>query len=134
MQSEPAIVAFVNSMYDAFKRGDTYALAEFVSKDLTTMIGTDPEEYWIDHDSAYSVMRDQINATGGVIFMAGTIMASREEDIGWFADQPLLIVGDHEVECRHTGVVRREHGMWRLVQDHPSIGVPNSDVFGDLPL
>jgi len=24
-------------------------------------------------------------------------MASREEDIGWFADQPLLIIGENEI-------------------------------------
>jgi SnoaL-like domain len=31
---------------------------------------------------------------------------------------------------RMTGVLIREHGQWKVVQSHASIGVPNADIFG----
>ena len=33
---------------------------------------------------------------------------------------------------RVTGVVRHEHGRWRLIQVHTSVGLPNAELGLDL--
>jgi ketosteroid isomerase-like protein len=35
-----------------------------------------------------------------------------------------------EIPCRHTLVLHREEGEWKLVHEHVSIGVRNEELFG----
>lgn len=130
MRSAPEVVAFVHTFYDALKRGDVYAVSEFCSKEATEVIGTDPAEYWTGHPAITGAFKAQLEALGGLVFVPGDIQGYRDEDLGWFVDQPRAVVGDDELPVRLTGVVRREHGIWRLLQCHLSIGVDNVEALG----
>jgi hypothetical protein len=46
-------------------------------------------------------------------------------------DQPKFRLPDgKEIQARFTTVFHREHGEWRIVQHHVSIGVPNEEAIG----
>jgi hypothetical protein len=130
MQNAPEVEAFVHTFYDALKRGDAFGVAEFLSREATEAVGTDPAEFWTGWGSIAGAFAAQMETLGGLPLLPGKISAHREDDIGWFADRPVAIVGDRELPLRLTGVARLEHGVWRLVQCHMSLGVDNTQAIG----
>jgi hypothetical protein len=114
------------------RRGDADLVVGLLSSDRHfVLIGTDPEEWYVDRDSATRVLREQLEATGGFDIVGGDPHAYGEGDVGWVADQASIRMPDGaEVPMRVTAVARRESGNWRLVQWHASVGMTNEESFG----
>ena len=118
----------------AMDSGDIATLARHLSSaDDARAIGTDPNEWW-SGSRIHTVFREQMDAMGGRMpFRAGDPEAFVEGSVGWVADQATFALPDGDVPCRATAVLHREDGEWKLVQTHVSLGVPNEQLFSDLP-
>jgi ketosteroid isomerase-like protein len=121
--------------YDAMASGDVAFVENHFSRDAGVRgIGTDPQEWWSGPRVA-EVFKEQIEAMGGSMpLKAGDPEAYAEGSVGWVADQPTpRLPHGGELPLRFTGVLHREHGEWRFVQSHGSLGVANEESFGELP-
>jgi hypothetical protein len=132
MKRSGELETLTRQLYDAVSNGDISFFEQHLSQsESCIVIGTAPDEWWNDYGSALDAIRTQMSAVGETVkLIAGDVYAYRQDDVGWVADRPTFKLGSTEVVCRHTSVFMREHGEWRIVQHHFSIGVTNEDVFG----
>jgi ketosteroid isomerase-like protein len=129
MERSTEVEQLVRSVSDAMLRGDPGpALASVSNQPGTTMIGSDPSEWWVGHDTIVNAMQAdfEANAPGG-----GTreVEAYEEGSVAWATMRGDFVGPNQErVEFRQTIVLRREDGEWKAVQAHASIGVPNEEM------
>jgi ketosteroid isomerase-like protein len=125
------------SMRDAFammQRGDIAALLERTSTQPgVVMIGSDPEEWYVGRE-AIQRMASEAAAAGGEIPRSSMddIEGYREGDLGFATIRGTWTVGDTSVPFRLTAVVHLEDGEWKAVQNHASIGVPNTEMMNPM--
>ncbi len=102
------------------------------SHPCVVMIGSAAEEWFKGRDQIERVMRG-----GGVPDADPTEMprssldeieAYRDGDVGWATAHGTWTIGDTSVPFRMTAVLHLEDGLWRGVQNHVSIGVPNDEM------
>jgi len=130
MSDAENVKSFIERFYQQIAEADGSVLDSVLSHDDgALMIGTDPNEWWSGFETIRRVWGAQLAEMQGFKIVSGSLVASAEGDVGWFADTPKLILPDGgEAPFRITGVVRRENGDWKLVQGHASFGVPNEEV------
>ncbi len=121
----------IRRFYEAFATRDIDAVERMGSDDEGAVaIGTDPDEWWEGGRVIKAQLREQLEGAELTV-KPGNPRIGQTGDVGWFADRPAFVTPDgHEIPCRLTGILRREHGEWKLVQSHASLGVPNAQVFG----
>ena len=118
-------------LYQAMASGDYAFMERYFSVNAGVLtIGTDPNEWWADRETAMRVFRAQLEELGGFPIAAGDPQAFVEGSVGWIADQPRVTVPDAEMRLRLTGVFHREGQDWKIVQWHISMGVPNEQALG----
>jgi hypothetical protein len=72
-----------------------------------------------------------VTAAGTVTITPGEVLAHQQGSVGWLADRPTFTFADGSAfRVRFTAVARLEQGVWKLVQSHTSVGVPNEDLVG----
>jgi adenylate cyclase len=133
MQRSPEIESRTREYYDALSRADAEAVAGFfTSRDGVTLIGTDPEEWWVGHSTIAKIWEAQLGEVGGIGVEGAEPMGYARGDVGWMADRPTLVLGgEMRIPLRITAVWEREDGTWKVAQWHASIGVPNDETFGE---
>jgi class 3 adenylate cyclase len=118
-------------LYDAYSSRDAEAIAHrFSPAPGMLAIGTDPAEWWTGHDELVEVFQAQIEEVGGWRWSPGEIEAWCEGTVGWAADRPTITLGGQVIQCRSTAVLHLEHGEWKVVQWHLSLGIPNEEALG----
>jgi hypothetical protein len=124
--------ALVLRAYDAMAHGDAQFYDRHLARDAGVLIiGTDPNEWWADHDTISRVFKAQMQEVQGLGVVAGDPIAYSVGDAGWVADQPAFRLPDGTlVPFRMTVVFVREDGAWKIAHQHISIGVPNEDIVG----
>jgi len=130
MQRSPDVAAATQKFYDALSAGDAdTATAVLSTTDGALMIGTDPDEWITDQRAIVDLFTAQVGA--GVKVRSGDIQAYEEGSVGWVADRSTFILPDgSEVPVRVTAVFHQEHGQWRMIQSHASLGVSNEEAMG----
>ena len=118
--------------YDAYTNVEIETLNSMISRDPDVLaIGTDPDEWWVGHDSITTIVASQAKETAGTRWEAGDPHGFAVGDIGWVSGRPRWVFADGRViPFRLTAVCHLEGGAWRIVQSHFSIGVPNEDAVG----
>jgi ketosteroid isomerase-like protein len=137
IQPSSELIALMMRWYASFSAGDIDVIEEILAHDPALLsIGTDPGEWLIGFDILASLYRAQIVAVGGVKIEAGPIQAFSAGDVGWVADQPRITLPDGKIiVMRSTLVFQRQIGVWKMVQQHNSVGVSNEELVGKaLPL
>jgi ketosteroid isomerase-like protein len=96
-------------------------------------IGTDPGEWWSGGAAVSGVWKEQIEVLGGSMNITpGDLEAFSEGSVGWVADRATFNLPDgSRLPVRFTAVFHTEHGDWKLVQSHGSIGVSNEESIGE---
>lgn len=134
MEESPELEAQVRRIFRAvFVDHDAAALPRSSSDPRNrTILAADDEVYQgaaSDIDGEFLVRR----ATEmGIVSIEYELLEAYEQgSVGWVA----AIVTGHRnagepVRTRYTGVFRLENGVWRIVQWHASLGVPNRSAFG----
>ena len=119
-------------LFDDLSRGRVPSVDEYVSDSpAVSAIGSDPEEWWMGPETMRQVVAAQLEALAsqGAQFIPAGPEAWAEGDLGWVVDRPTIRLGDgKEVELRGTTIFHREHGAWKMIHQHASIGVPNDQV------
>ena len=134
MRRSTGVEAVVEQLYDVMRCADLQSAEELLSADLTVAIGTDEEEWESDHAAAVAGFFTQTREVGALSVQAGSPRGYSDDVFGWFEDRALITFADGEsAPVRDTGVVRHEHGRWRLVQVHTSVGLPNTELGLDPP-
>jgi len=129
MRRSAGVEAVVEQLYDVMRCADLQSAEELLSAELTVSIGTDEEEWESDYAAAVAGFVAQTREVGALSVQAGSPRGYSEGVFGWFEDRALVTFADGEsAPVRVTGVVRHEHGRWRLIQVHTSVGLPNAEL------
>lgn len=117
--------------YDRFAAGDVAAFAQTITSwEDAFVIGTDPGE-WLDGRAAWIAgYEEQVRAVPGIRLEVGNLRGYAEDSLGWAADQPTFVIPDGStIPTRLTAVLRLEDGIWKVVNAHFSVAVPNDELF-----
>src|SRR5262249_17276127 len=96
-------------------------------------IGSDAEEWW--HRNEVPVWRQQLEEFGGFPFSWSDIEAWEEGTVGWAGTRLMLVNEEGTFPTRATWVLHFEHGEWKILQVHFSVGKPNVELVGrELPV
>lgn len=130
MEHSPELKAVMLRYYEAMSQGDVGFMDRILSSQREVlMIGTDPNEWWVDPATINQTLKAQAQA--GIKVLSGDLFAYREGAVGWVADRGKFVLPDcTEASFRWTAVFLQEGDEWRLVQGHASIGVPNVEALG----
>lgn len=123
--------AVVTRFLAAMERLDGPTAANFFLRaDATRYIGTDPQEWW--SGSAFVDAYPKHVASWPTLKIDVEEMEAFESDgVGWAAVRAVTKFGDADFEpVRFSFVFTLDGGMWRLVQMHSSLGVPNVEWIG----
>jgi hypothetical protein len=87
-------------------------------------IGTDPEEWYMDHESIISLYKESANA--GLDIKMSNLLAYREGTVGWAVDcVKVKLPNGSKILVRHTYILHKENNEWKIVHTHISVVVPN---------
>jgi ketosteroid isomerase-like protein len=131
MQPEPAIVELVHEWFSAATRGDASVIDHYVSTQPTTrLVGSDPGEWLQGGEQIATFLRTEVEgAAGQVTFEPYETEAFANGDVGWAATKLTITLPDGKrVSPRWTAVLERDEGVWKFVQTHASIAIPNDQV------
>lgn len=123
----------IQGFYEALSGGNAGFVDKLICRHTGVVgIGTDPDEWWVGHETLLDKMKTQMAEMGGsVTIVCSDPIAYSEGTVGWVADRPRFRLDDgSESPVRITATFHKEHDAWKLVQFHASIGVPNEEVIG----
>lgn len=130
MQQSPEITALILEWYRRIAVGDMVAAAEdmLTGESGFIAIGTDPGEWIGDRLSLIQAYRATARI-GPPQIDVRCIEAYQEDDVAWAADQVVFKRANGiEKVMRHTFVLHRENGQWKVVHAHYSFGIPEDSV------
>ena len=125
------IEQLVAAWFEAGTRGDASLVAEHVSPSaVTCLIGSDPAELFRGGAAVAEFLRGEVQAAGGrATFTPAGMEAFSDGTVGWASTQVTITMPDgRHVSPRWTAVFHYEDGMWKFVQIHASIAVPNAEI------
>lgn len=131
MEPSREIEELVISWFASASRGDASIIDRHVSPDpAASLIGSDPEELIEGGEEVSRFLHGEVSgAAGNVTFTPRDIRAFSEGTVGWATTLLTITLPDgRRVSPRWSAVVHREEGVWRFVQTHASIGVPNDQI------
>jgi adenylate cyclase len=130
MEPSEEIRRVVERWTKAIAAGDGEAFLGRLSDDVgTSMIGTDPAEFWIGRESR-ALWARQMEETGAFPVKATEIHAWEEGTVGWAALRESIDWEGTTLESRATYILHLEHGEWKVVHVHWSFPRANEEMFG----
>jgi ketosteroid isomerase-like protein len=131
MERSEEIEQLVADWFAAATRGDASLVAERVSSEAATrLIGSDPAELFKGGDAVAGFLAGEVEGAGGHATFAPTATeAFSEGTVGWATSQVTITMPDGKhVSPRWSAVFHKEDGIWKFVQTHASIAVPNDEI------
>ena len=128
-------VAEIKNVYlgllDAYNTGNAQFMSDFTASEDMLVIGTDPDEWWENHESLLDALRVSLKQfrDAGVRVEPGNPQAFVEGTVGWIADRPIFYLPDgSQMESRVTAVMRYQDGVWKIAQQHFSYAIRNEEL------
>ncbi len=131
MQRSPELEQLVADWFRAASRGDSSLVDAHISlDDDVRLIGSDPAELFRGGSAVAEFLRGEVEGGGGAAtFAPAGTEAFSEGTVGWATTRVMITLPDgRHVSPRWSSVFRLEDGVWRFVQTHASIGVPNEEI------
>jgi ketosteroid isomerase-like protein len=131
---EDELNALLLQYYTAVTNADVDFIDNITSHNPeVTLLGTDPTEIFIGHDSVIGFWQGLFAFLGGGLTTvpgAGSPdVITRKDEAAWLVDtQSKWVFPGGDQPFRLTVVFRKEQGQWKLIQQHYSIGVPNAEL------
>jgi ketosteroid isomerase-like protein len=133
IERAPDVEQAMRDSFDAMKRRDLETLLSRTSEGPgVVLIGSAAEEWYRGRDELMR-MGDEMEGGGeGPVPTLDDVEAYSEGDVGWAAVHATWRMGGTSVPFRLTVVMHREDGVWKHVQSHASIGVPNDQMMNPM--
>jgi ketosteroid isomerase-like protein len=131
MQKSAELEQLVAEWFQAASRGDASLVAVHVSlDDGVRLIGSDPGELFQGGSVVAEFLRGEVEAAGGnATFAPAGTEAFSEGTVGWATTAVTITLPDgRHVSPRWSSVFRLEDGVWKFVQTHASIGLPDDEI------
>lgn len=131
MQRSAEIEALVATWFEAATNGDPSLVAVYVAQDdATRLIGSDPDEVFKGGPAVSKFLEGEVEGAGGhAKFTPTGTEAFSEGSVGWATTHLTITMPDGKfVSPRWSAVFHQEDDVWKFVQTHASIGVPNDEV------
>jgi len=131
VEESAAIQQIVLDWFAAASNGDASMVERHVSADpRARLVGSDPAEWLQGGADIAAFLRGEAEGSGGAArFSPADIEAYEEGSVGWAATKLTISLPDgRSVSPRWTAVFHRENGVWKFVQTHASIPIPNDDI------
>jgi uncharacterized protein (TIGR02246 family) len=131
VESSAPIEQLVADWFAAATRGDASLVEAHVSRnEATRLIGSDPGEVFKGGDAVAEFLTGEVEGAGGhATFEPRDIEAFSEGAVGWATTHITITMPDGKhVTPRWSAVLHQEDGVWKFVQTHASIGVPNDQI------
>jgi len=131
MERSPELEDLVRAWFEAATKGDPSLAERHVSMgEETRLIGSDPDEWFRGGDAVSKFLLGEVFGAGGnATFSPSETEAFRQGDAGWATTRVTITLPDGgTVSPRWSSVFVREDGVWRFVQTHASIAVPNDEI------
>lgn len=135
MERSPELEALVGTWFEAASRGDASLVDRHVSgHEGNRLIGSDPDE-WLAGSMVADFLRGEAERSGGnVSFAPSETEAFEEGTVGSATTRLTVTLPDGKyVSPRWSAVLHKEDDVWRFVQTHASIAVPNDEVGWEYP-
>ena len=132
MEQSEEIKQVIRRMHASDSAGDVDAGMKFFSHQPGLIfIGTDPGNWWVGYDTINRRASENNQETGGGIRVEiNELNAYTEGSIGWAVERDTVhMPNGRGVSVRATTILHREDGEWKIVHEHISIGVANSEAF-----
>jgi adenylate cyclase len=132
MRRSPEIEAVFRRIFSALRDGDqrTFRNHFSPSPDLW-WIGSDEREWFRGDPESVDLFEQQVREFGLVDVAYKRSEAYEDGSVGWIAAEVELFTTTVDVvPARITVVFVLDAGLWRVVQWHTSIGIPNEEIFG----
>jgi hypothetical protein len=136
MEHSAELEGLVVAWFDSASRGEASIVHDHVSRDeRVRLIGSDPDELIKGGDAVVDFLTGEVEGAGGAAtFTPGDTEAFSEGTVGWATTNLTITMPDgRSVSPRWSAVFHREDGVWRFVQTHASIAVPNADIGWQYP-
>ena len=131
VKRSPELEAVVARFLSDYVTKGLEVLKNIVSSDESLrVLGFDSGEWWVGPEDFLTVRHAQIAESPDFVVTIHSVEAFEDGAVGWATVFHTLSGDDVRAELRSTGVFRLEAGIWRMVQWHNSVPVPNQQVFG----
>jgi class 3 adenylate cyclase/ketosteroid isomerase-like protein len=134
MEPSAELEAVVRRWFAAWNARDFETVINLCTEDSGVLyIGSDPDEWWSDLDTIRGIAIAQLREHDDIElrFELDHVEAFQEGTVGWGACRvSALGSADMKFPMRFTAVLHLEHGIWRFVQSHFSVGVENEEALG----
>jgi ketosteroid isomerase-like protein len=131
MERSIEIEELVGAWFSAATKGDPSLVAAHVSlSDATRLIGSDPSEVFKGGAAVSAFLAGEVERSGGrATFTPTNTEAFRDGSVGWATTHVTIAMPDgRHVSPRWSAVFHLEDGIWKFVQTHASIAVPNDQI------
>jgi ketosteroid isomerase-like protein len=136
LERSAEIEALVGEWFAAATKGDPSLVAAHVSpSDATRLIGSDPLEVFKGGEAVAAFLSGEVEASAGhATFTPADTEAFREGSVAWATTQVTIAMPDGRQVCpRWSAVFHLEDRIWKFVQTHASIAVPNDQIGWEYP-
>lgn len=131
MERSPELEELVAAWFASATAGDPSLVDRHVSRgEGTRLVGSAPDEWFRGGDAVAEFLRGEVERSGGkATFSPSETEAFSEGTVGWATTRLTITLPDGgQVSPRWSSVFVREDGVWKFVQTHASIGVPNDQI------
>jgi uncharacterized protein (TIGR02246 family) len=131
MERSGEIEQLVADWFSAATKGDASLVSEHISPGADArVIGSAPDEVFQGGAAVVEFLTGEVKGAGGrVTFEPKDIEAFSEGSVGWAATWVTITMPDgRQISPRWSAVFHREEGVWKFVQIHASIAVPNEQI------
>jgi len=88
MEPSAELKSVVLRLYESMSTGDVSAVERLFSRQSGVLaVGSDPSEWWADHDAIAEAFRAQLQEMGARQIKAGELSAFVEGTVGWAVDR-----------------------------------------------
>ena len=93
-------------------------------------VGTDEAEWWFGGEAFKGVAKNQLEELPRFAIETHHVEAFEDGAVGWGTANTTMRLSGGDINFRITGVFAMEEGIWRAVQWHSSVPIPNEELVG----
>ncbi|RYU62490.1 hypothetical protein EWI61_03145 [Methylolobus aquaticus] len=137
-QADQEIIATLAAFHAASTNGDIEAMKRLtLGGPKTLAIGTSPDEKFVGYDAVIGWWQGLFDFLGSVGYPNGglpvtpaatPLQVGHSGSVGWIAAEATWNFANGDTPFRISLVLRKEHGRWKILQQHFSVGISNEDL------